>query len=154
MDKIIGFSDLRVGQRVKIKGKSTEGESFLALEVSVKPDEEGAAMEGRIQRLDMQKNLLRLLNRDLMLTNGVEIKNLLRQPITLKDLKVGDVVKVKGTYSPAKGFLPAKVKMQESKGFNIEEIQGHIQKIDSAKNALEVCGITITLNEKTEIEGF
>jgi hypothetical protein len=120
----------------------------------VKPDEEGAALEGMIQSIEVQKNLLRLLNRDVVLTNRVEIKNLQRQLITLNELKVGDVVKVKGAYSPAKGFLPAKVKMQEPKGFNIEEIQGHIQKIDAAKNALEVCGITIMLNEKTEIEGF
>jgi len=154
MEKTIGFNNLKVGQRVKVKGKPVEGNSFSALEVSIKPGDEDCALEGKIQSLDPAKNSLRLLNRDFMVNGGVDIRNVQRQPIALQNLKAGDIVKLKGPYSESKGFAPVKVKMQESKGFNIEELQGKINQIDAGAKTLDVLGFTIVVNDKTEIEGF
>jgi len=154
MEKTIGFNSLKVGQRVKVKGKPAEGDNFSALEVSIKPGDDEAALEGKIQSLDLGKNTLRLMNRDFALNGSVEIKNVQRQPITLKNLKAGDIVKLKGSYSAAKGFSPVKAKMQEPKGFNIEELQGKIDKIDPEKKNLGLLGFTVMINDKTEIEGF
>ncbi|MCG3119076.1 MAG: hypothetical protein ALAOOOJD_01404 [bacterium] len=154
MEKTIGFNNLKVGQRVKVKGKPADGNNFSALEVSIKPGDEECALEGKIQSLEVEKNSMRLMNRDFVLNGSVEIKNVQRQPITLKNLKAGDLVKLKGPFSEATGFAPVKVKMQESKGFNIEELQGGITKIDAATKTLEVLGFTIIVNDKTEIEGF
>jgi hypothetical protein len=154
MEKTIGFNNLKVGQRVKVKGKPAEGNSFSALEISIKPGDEESALEGKIQSLDPEKNVLRLMNRDFVLNGSVEIKNVQRQAITLKNLKAGDIVKLKGPYSAANGFAPVKAKMQEPKGFNIEELQGHINKIDAAAKTLDVLGFAVAVNDKTEIEGF
>ncbi|MDZ7364016.1 MAG: DUF5666 domain-containing protein [candidate division KSB1 bacterium] len=154
MGEIIGFNTLKIGQRVKVKGKADKSGNFLALEVSVKPPDEQVAIEGKVQSLDLQKNTLHVLNREFALTNGVEIKNVQRQSIALKDLKVGDVVKLKGTFAAAEGFRPLKVKLQESKGFSIEELQGDITQIDPATKTLHVLGIPVVASEKTEIEGF
>lgn len=154
MEKTIGFNNLKMGQRVKVKGKPAEGNNFSALEISIKPGDDEAALEGKIQSLDAEKNTVRLMNRDFALTNGVEIKNVQRQAITLKNLKMGDIIKLKGPYAEPNGFTPSKAKMQEPKGFNIEELQGKIDKIDPEKNALEILGFTVLVNDKTEIEGF
>lgn len=154
MSEIIGFNTLKVGQRVKVKGRSDKSGSFLALEVSVKPSDEIVAIEGKVQNIDLQKNMLQMLNRTFVLPNDVEIKNVQRQSITLKELKVGDVVKLKGTFSSATGFRPAKVKLQESKGYSIEELQGEISQIDQVNKTLHVLGIPVVINEKTEVEGF
>jgi hypothetical protein len=154
MGEIIGFNTLKVGQRVKVKGKADKSSNFLALEISVKPPDENVAIEGKVQSIDPQKNVLQLLNRDFVLSNGVEIRNVQRQNIALKDLKAGEVVKLKGTFSAAAGFQVVRVKMQESKGFSIEELQGEVSAIDPANKTLHVLGIPVVVNEKTEIEGF
>jgi len=154
MEKTIGFNNLKVGQRVKVKGKPAEGSGFAALEVSIKAGDDECTLEGKIQSLDPEKNSLRLLNRDFMVNGGVEIRNVQRQPITLQNLKAGDIVKLKGPYSESKGFAPVKVKLQEPKGFNIEELQGKIDKIDADGKTLDVIGFTVVVNDKTEIEGF
>jgi len=154
MEKTIGFNNLKVGQRVKVKGNPAESSGFSALEVSIKAGDDECALEGKIQSLDPEKNSLRLLNRDFMVNGGVEIRNVQRQPIKLQNLKAGDIVKLKGPYSESKGFAPVKVKLQEPKGFNIEELQGKINKIDAAAKTLDVLGFTVVTNDKTEIQGF
>jgi len=154
MSAIVGFNDLKVGQRVKVKGKSGEDGKFTALEVNIKPSEDGAALEGKVQGVDTQKNTIRLLFRDIAMQNGVVIKNIQRNDIGLKDLKADDVIKVKGAYSAAKGFVPEKIKMQEARGFNIEEMQGQIDSVDQAGKMIEVLGVAVQISEKTEIEGI
>jgi hypothetical protein len=153
MDEFIGFNDLKVGQRVKVKGKPAEDGAFTALEISVKAPADQAEIEGLIQNLDHQKNTLRIFNREIALPGNIEVKTL--QPgAGLKGLKVGDVVKLKGKYSEAKGFVPEKIKLKETMGFNVEELQGDINKIDQEKKTLNVVGFTVVVNEKTTIEGF
>jgi len=154
MDTVIGFNDLKVGQRVKVKGNSAEGNRFSALEVVIKPHEDGAAIEGKIQAIFPEKNTLRLMHRDIAIVNGAEILSLNRDNVGLSGLQAGQVVKVKGTYSTINGLVPRKIKMQEARPLAIEELQGHIDRIDTHKMALEVLGFTVVVNEKTEIDGF
>lgn len=154
MEKTIGFSNLKVGQRIKVKGKPAEGNGFAALAISIRAGDDECTLEGKIQSLDAAANSLRLMNRDFKLNGGVEIKSVQRQAVTLQNLKVGDIVKLKGPYAEASGFAPVKVKAQEPKGFNIEELQGKIDKIDAADKTLMVLGFTVMVGDKTEIEGF
>ncbi len=154
MAATIGFSNLKIGQRVKVKGKPANDGGFEAMEVEIKPPDEAAALEGKIQNLDAQKSVLRLMNRDFVVSGGVEIKNAQRQSINLATLRVGDIVKLKGTYSAANGFMPAKVKMQEPKGFGIEELQGNIDKIDADRKTLDILGFSVVATDKTEIVRF
>ncbi len=152
MSESTGFGNLKVGQHVKVKGQPDAKGNFLAVEISVKPPDENVALEGKVQAVEASKNLLRLLNRDFILPNGIEMKSIQRQSITLRDLKVGDVVKLKGAYHG--GFTPAKVKMQESKGFSVEELQGDIESVNANDHTLQVLGFTVITDAKTELEGF
>lgn len=154
MEKIIGFNDLKVGQRVKVKGKPGESGTFAALEISVKAPAEYSEIEGLIQSFDAQKNALRIMNRDLTLAGNVEVKTLQPSPSGLQALKAGDMIKLKGKYSEAQGFVPEKIKVKQSFGFNVEELQGDINKIDYENKTLQVNGFAVAANAKTTIEGF
>lgn len=155
MSENFGFGNLQVGQRVKVKGNPGKENRFVALEISLKPGDDNVALEGKIQALEAQKNSLRLMNRDYVLSAGVELKGIQRQSLALKDFKVGQLVKIKGTYHAGNGgFTPTKVKLQESKGFNVEELQGDIEKIDAASRSFDVLGFTVVVGDKTEMEGF
>lgn len=154
MAATIGFGNLKVGQRVKVKGKPGNNGDFEALEVEIKPPDDSASLEGRIQNLDGQKKVLRLMNRDFVVANGCEIKSAQRQTINLSALHVGDIVKLKGSYTPDQGFKPVKVKVQEPKGFGIEELQGSIDNIDVEKRTLGILGFAVMATDKTEIVRF
>jgi ADP-heptose:LPS heptosyltransferase/glycosyltransferase involved in cell wall biosynthesis len=151
MDKIIRVNDLKVGQRVKVKGKLGKDGAFVALEISMKPLEDHAEIEGLIRSIDFQKNTLRLLNREFVLPDGIAIKDLQGNIIGLKDLRAGDMVKLKGKYSEPQGFVLEKIKMQEITSFDLEELQGDIRNIDQERRALDVIGFTVVVNEKTKI---
>ncbi len=153
MSQIVGFNELKIGQRVKVKGQAAEGK-FMALAIVVKSDEEDVSLEGKLQGVEAERNIIRVMHRDFTVSGNALIKNLARQDVGLKDLKVGDVIKVKGKFTPATGFVPVKIKVQEPKGFAIDELQGPINKIDRDTNLVEVVGIAIALNEKTEIDGI
>jgi SAM-dependent methyltransferase len=154
MEQIIRFNDLKVGQRVKVKGKAGEDGVFVAQEISLEGSSDRAEIKGLIQSINHQKNTLYLLNREFVLPDGVAVKDSQRNTIGLKDLKAGDVVKLKGKYSEFKRFVPEKIKMQETAGFDFEELQGDINKIDREKKTLEVVGFKVVFNEKVTILKF
>jgi hypothetical protein len=146
--QIIKFNDLKVGQRVKVKGKSCEDGTFAALKIIMKSPADETEIKGLIQSLDHQRNTLRLLNREFALPDGIAFKNLQRHII---DLKGGDVVKLKGKYSEPKGFELEKIKAMEITAFDLEELQGNVNKIDQEKKTLDMLGFTVVVNEKTII---
>ncbi|MCI0694726.1 DUF5666 domain-containing protein [candidate division KSB1 bacterium] len=154
MSQFIGFDCLKAGQRVKVKGKPSEDSTFVAGEISIKNRADQAKIEGVIQRLDHQKNTLRIFNRDFALPGDIQVKGLQHNLIDLKELKTGDVVKLKGKYSASNGLMPEKIILKETMGFNVDELHGAIDKIDRAQKTLEVTGFTVVVNEKTAIEGF
>ena len=146
-----GFEELKVGQRLKVKGTpGAEGGSFNALEIAAKENKDQAEIEGLIQNVDCAGRTLRVVNIDFDVPQGTVIKDVSKREIDLENLKEGDVVKVKGHYDS--GFVTEKVKMKESMGFNIEEIQGSVDSIDPESRTLEMIGIKVVLTEKTSIE--
>jgi ADP-heptose:LPS heptosyltransferase len=149
MDQSIEFNDLKVGQRVKVKGSPDEDAVFVALKIGLVAPADDSEIEGLIQSIDHRKNTLRLLNRDFILLDGITVKDSHRNIIGLKDLKVGDSVKLKGKYSGPEGFVPKKIKRQETTGFDLEELQGNIDKIDREKKILNVVGFTVRARNNT-----
>ena len=141
---INGFNDLNVGQRLKVKGKLGKDGAFTALEIGVTAPADEAEIEGFIQNLDHEKNTLRLLNHEFALPEGVAIKD-------LRGLNVGDRVKLKGKHSALKEFAPEIIKKKDAMGLGIERLQGHIDKIDREKKALEMLGYTVIVNDDTLI---
>jgi hypothetical protein len=154
MSQFIGFDYLKVGQKIKVKGRPSEDSTFVAAEIKVKNSDDQAKIEGALQRLDHQKNTLRIFHRDFALPGDIQVKGLQHNPIDLKALKSGDVVKLKGKYSASNGLMPEKIILKETMGFNVDELHGDIDKIDRKQKTLEVTGFTILVNEKTAIEGF
>jgi len=147
VSSIVEFSDLKVGQRLKVEGTLGEDSMFVALKISIKAPEDEAVIEGCIQNVDYQKNTLRLLNREFVLPNGIVVKDSQRHIIGLKELKADDRVKLKGIYSEPKGFAAKTIKVEESKDIHLVELQGDINKIDQEKKTLNVVGFTIKVNE-------
>ena len=147
-----GFDELKVGQRVKVKGTPGDGGTFTSLEIAVKESKDQAEVEGLVQQVDPQSHKLRIANMDLSIPEDAVVKNEAKAEIGLGDLKPGDVVKVKGTYAPGPGFVPEKVKMKESMGFHIEELQGSIDAIDAGAHSFQMIGVTVLVTEKTSIE--
>ncbi|MDQ7053603.1 MAG: DUF5666 domain-containing protein [candidate division KSB1 bacterium] len=154
MAEVLGLTQLKVGQRVKIKGNPGANGDFRALEVNVKPGEDPAVMEGKIQAVDPENRTIRIMNREIKLGENVEIKNIHRQPISFEDLQEGDLIKLKGGYSESEGFVPKKAKLQIFKGFDIEELQGYINRIDAHTGVLDVLGFQVVVDSDAEIEGF
>jgi lipopolysaccharide biosynthesis protein len=139
------IGDLKVGQRLKVKGRSGEDGVFVALEIIVKAPAAEAVIKGLIQRIDHQKNTLRLFNRDFVLGDS-RLKDLREV-----GLKAGDMVILRGKYLASKGFVLEKIKMKETTGFDLEELQGDINKIDQEKKTVELVGFTVVVNEKTKV---
>jgi len=127
-----GFDELKVGQRLKVKGTpGPDGGTFSALEIAAKEQKDQSEIEGLIQRVDCAGRTLRVVNMNFDIPAGTVIKDVTKMEIGLENLKEGDVVKVKGRYDPNTSFVTEKVKMKESMGFNIEELQGNIDAIDA-----------------------
>ncbi|RMG63382.1 MAG: hypothetical protein D6715_11285 [Calditrichaeota bacterium] len=154
MGEVQALLNLQVGQRVKVKGNVDEQGNFNALEVKVKPGDVDAVMEGRLQGVDVESNTIRLLGRDITLGPDTVIRSADRRDLDLADLKVGEIVKLKGTYSPESGFEVEKVKVQEPKGYYVEELQGYITAMDAESDVIEVVGMTVKLSTRTEVEGY
>jgi hypothetical protein len=148
----ICFDDLKVGQRVKVYGKRADHDAFEAREirlaVSTKTLAEAAEIEGLIQDIDHEKNTLRLANREFVLPGGIEAKDSQPNIIGLEGLKAGDRVKLKGKYSERTGFVPERINIKKSKGFNLDKLAGNINKIDRQKKTFDMVGFTVWIDEK------
>lgn len=152
MNRHHGFDHLETGQFLKISGKFCGDGRFLAVEISIEPGGEESEIEAPLQALDLRNGKLYLCNLEIRLAEDVELKDLEQNAISWNELKPGDLVKVKGRYSKPLGFVPAKVKLREMREFNIEQIQGVIDRIDPVSRTLEVNGISVWVNGKTHIE--
>ena len=154
MDEILGFNELKIGQRVKARGKWSTENSFGVVEISVRPPSDGASIETTLQEIDPQNQTLEIFDRKVALPKEIEIKGLQDGHKDLKDLSPGVMVKLKGKYSPQAGFLPEQIKVKETRTFNIDLLQGNINSIDLESKVLNVAGFTLKVNRKTMITGL
>ena len=76
MDEIIGFNNLKVGQQVKVKGQPGPQGTFAAFEIEIKPPKEQAAIIGLVQNVDLRYNTLRILDRQITVTDASVITDL------------------------------------------------------------------------------
>jgi len=154
MHDLDGFASLRVGQFVKIAGKYRDREGFLAVEITCEPSLEDAKIEGLIQHVDLDRKRLSIFGQELPIDEEIEIKDVENNRVSLSALQSGKMVKLKGVYAESKLFAPVKILMKPTLEFNIEELQGAINKIDLENKTLEVNGIRTVVNAKTNIEGL
>lgn len=141
---------LHQGQAVSITGKYLAGEGFLAVEIS--PGDTEAEIMCPIHTFDAQRGLLRVFDQTFALSPQVEIKSLDGDPAEQGVLQAGRMIKLKGKYEPEQGFLPEKIKLRETREFNIEEMQGVISRIEPEARRIYVNGIPILIDERTILE--
>ncbi len=141
---------LQVGQAVSLTGKYLVGEGFLAVEIS--PGETEAEITCPIHAFDAQHRLLRVFDYAFTLSPQVEVKNLEGDPAGLAALQAGRMVKLKGRFEPAQGFLPEKIKLRDTREFNIEEMQGVITHIERDAQRIVINGIPVLINDRTILE--
>jgi hypothetical protein len=155
MEEIIGFDNLKLGQRVKVKGKLGREGIFTALEIDLRSSKGQAAITGLLQHVDLRRNALHVLDRTIALPDNVEITDLNNRAISIVDLKPMSLMKLKGRYTGLEGFVPEKIEVKEAiTGFNIDKLEGAIDHLDGENKTLGVIGFTVTANRKTVIEGI
>jgi hypothetical protein len=147
------FSALKEGQWVKVKGMSENG-NFVAHEVKIRPAGEQSVMEGKLQNVNADENAVSLMDVNLSLGKDIVIKNAAREAIELSALNAGEIIKAKGEYSAENGFQPVKLKLQEPKGVDYNELQGFINALENESKTIDVLGLKVAVNDNTEIEGF
>lgn len=152
MYRPIGFKDLRVGQRVRLKGKLNEDGTFIALEIRVMEPGETSVIVGLIQRIHHHKYMLRIHNRDHSLPKTIAVKDLLCNNAHFADLAPESMVTLKGNYSPRRGFMPNQLKMKKTLGFNIDKLKGEIEEIKPDQRRLKILGYTVVVDKRTIIE--
>ena len=152
MNEIFGFNELKVGQRVNVKGKLAADGTFVAIEIEMQPPKDYAEIEGLILSIDQQNGKINLLNRQLTLPNGVEVFDSDRHEISLNGLKAKALVKLKGNYSTPEGFVIKSINIKKSRNFTIDKLKGNVDKVDLEKKSLELIGFTVQANSRTAVE--
>ncbi len=152
MEKIIGFDELKVGQRVRVKGKLEGDGTFRALEITMQPPEEAATITSVVQNVNYDKPAINLLGREFPVPASIIVKDLDHNQVSLNDLKAQTLVTVKGKYAPERGFMPFQIRMKETLGVNMDKMKGTIEAIDHEKKTLRVLGFTVTASSKTIVE--
>jgi len=147
-----GFGDFHVGHSVKISGKFRHSAGFLAVEISLEPAIDEAEIECPIQQFDPRRKMLRLCDQEILLPDGLEIKDPEGNAAGLAALQPGSMVKLKGFYTAHGGFVAKKIKLRETMEFNFEQVQGAIESIDRERKILLVNGIKILVTPKTIVE--
>ena len=154
MNEAVLFSNLKVGQQVKVEGHLDENGQFLALEVSTRVSDEFSSVIGRIEDIDYEKKTVRIFNREYKVNDEVAVKNLLRLDAKFEDLQPEAVVKVKGAYSSNKGLEPHLLKMKEAFNYDVGKLKGNVEQIDQDKQQFRINGFTVQVSERTVIEGI
>ncbi len=151
---IAWFDNLRVGQKLKVRGTPGRDEEFLAFEIFLEDPADVAIVQGFVQSIDHQASTLRILNRDLILPGGVEVKDSQNRTSDQKAIKVTDRVRLWGKYSGAEGFMPENIKIMDSAAIGMEELRGIVSGIDREAGILQVNGFAVVANEKTRIGSY
>jgi hypothetical protein len=141
---------LHEGQAIAVTGKYLLGEGFLAVEIS--PGEAEAEITCLIHAFDAQRRFLRIFEHTLALAPQVEVKDLEGELQGFAALQAGRMIKLKGKFEPAQGFQPEKIKLRETREFNIEEMQGVITRVEREAQRVYLNGIPVLINDRTILE--
>lgn len=148
---LINLNELKTGDFVKICGKFRNAIGFLAVEITLETIGDEGEIECIIQEVDRRRKLLRVCDRDIFIPDGIEMKDEDGEAVNSMALKSGDMIKLKGVFATG-GFLPRKIKLRPAKEFNIEQVQGTIDRIDYDRQSLMINGINVLVTAKTVIE--
>lgn len=149
---IVGLSELRPGQRVKVKGTESQG-TFVALEVELRPTKDVAKLEALVEDVDRERREIVVLGCRIAVPPDAEIQEEDGTPASFDAVAARALVKLSGQYSANGGFRLESIRLKEPLAFNILKIQGTIERVDSDQGLLELLGFAVTLTPRTVIEG-
>ena len=143
------FSDLRVGQTVKVGGDMSPAGVYQAAKIKLERDD--YKVEGKIQVIDESEMSLTVLGLQSIASLNSQIVDPDGAPVEFSSLRRGQMVQVKGTVRPD-GVLQVKKIKVRGPGKTKLRVEGVIQEIDDAKGTLTLMGISVAVNKKAKIE--
>ncbi|MGH7496920.1 MAG: DUF5666 domain-containing protein [bacterium] len=153
MEEIIGFNNLNIGQRIKVRGLQGSEGIFNALQIEIKPHRHQSTIIGLLQNIDLRRNTLRVFDRKITVPDTTVITDVNGRLMGMVDLKPSSRLKLKGNYSELEGFMLERIEVTDGLGFNIDKLEGVIDHLDAASKTLSVLGFTVQLSGKTMIAG-
>ena len=151
MSRFLTFADFNEGQYIKVSGKYFEDRGFLAVEAILQPAKGSIKIESLLRDVDLHARTFRILNQEFALTCLEQIRDLENNSISSESLSAGTLVKLKGKHSAANGFMPQYLKIKETLEFNVEEVEGKIDRVDPENKTIFVNSVPIVFNEKSII---
>jgi len=148
---LIDFAELKVGHFVKICGKFRHAAGFVAVEITLEPVSDDGEIECVIQEVDRRRKTLHVCDQEILIPDGIEMKDEDGEVVNSMALQSGDMIKLKGIFT-ADGFVPRKIKLRPAKEFNVEQVQGVIDRLDYERRTMAVNGINVLVTAKTVIE--
>jgi hypothetical protein len=106
-------------------------------------------IKGKITAVDAASGIIEISGVKIMVKKAT-IKNLADMPCEISELKVGDRVDVDGAFSGPGEMLATKI---EREVFEHDQIEGKLEKFNSATRTLLICGVTVNVSKDARIEG-
>ena len=153
-DHSIGFSDLKIGDFVKIKAQRRQGDSWLALKIEVKNrmehDNYTIKIKGFITSLN--DTSIAVNGHSILLNEQTVIEGKDDQPLSVSDLQVGMFVKIEARVLDSGQYVALKIEVKQDENHEVMdfEIRGIIDSVGT--DYIVVVGQHIRVSAQTEIE--
>lgn len=143
-------ADLAVGVRVEVYGVIDADGVLQATKIEFEDNE--ARVAGQIELIDLDAQTLVVFGVTVQVPASTEIENELNDDdsATLADLMVGDYVEVEGR-ADGNVIVASEIEVDE---LDRTELRGIAGNVDAAAGTLEILGITVTTDGRTDYEGF
>ncbi|RMG63383.1 MAG: hypothetical protein D6715_11290 [Calditrichaeota bacterium] len=148
--RFLSLDEVHPGHYVKISGKYRSGMGFLAVEIEYEMGSEWV-LESLLQGVDGDGARLRLCDRWWQIPAGCSFKDESGQMAALRQLRPGQLIKLKGKLGPEEDFKIEKVRVKETLEFNVEMLKGTIQQVHPEHGQLVLMGIPVYLDSRTVI---
>lgn len=149
--KMISFADLEVGQRVKIHARQQSDGTLLARLIKVEEKEEKEVeLTGFIEAIDVVESKLTVSGVTFFVNDATKILDNKKNPISLEELSVGQLVEVHAVQQSDGTLLATKIEVEdEVPGEDEIEVTGEIS--EKGDNHLVVSSFTFLVDENTLI---
>lgn len=151
MNSFLTFANFKEGQYIKVSGKYFEEQGFVAVEAIVQPSNKSVKIESLLREVNLESRTFKILNHQFNLDCLEHISGLENERISCENLSSGTLVKIKGRYSETGDFVPKQLKVKKTLEFNVEEVEGKIEKVYREKHMLYLNKVPILFNNKSII---
>lgn len=141
---------LKVGERVRVRGRRDGDGRFVAFTVKIRPSSPSTRIIGPIDAIDEPQGLIRVLGRNAHVAAGCRVVDRAGAPISHRDLAAGEVVEVTGTYSGSGTFTGSSIRVSHRP--HLQELQGTLEGVSVDQRTFELFGFRVITTESTKIK--